>query len=280
MRRLTAEWLILRGTGAQAAGDLSAATRSFRLAARLAPSWEAPHFHLGLIARQAGDWEVSLQSNQKAVALSGWPSDEALWNLGIAATAVHNWAEARRAWRGYGFDIPEGQGELTMEMAPVCLRLNPHGNAVLVWGQRIDPARSIITSVPLPGSNHRYHDIILHDGENSGVLEAEDGRTTPIFNALKLWKRSEYLTFRSTVHIAHEDARRSLGQLCLRHGICIEEWAETGDDDFGFAACNGDLLVEVLAFWKTLFPECAFAHPEKVKWGELDSSPHLQTPDC
>ena len=125
MRRLTAEWLILRGTGSQAAGDLSAATRSFRLAATLAPSWETPHFHLGLIARQAGDWEVSFQSNQKAVALAGWPSDEALWNLGISATAVHNWAEARRAWRSYGFNVPEGQGELTMDMAPVCLRLNP-----------------------------------------------------------------------------------------------------------------------------------------------------------
>lgn len=267
MRRLTAEWLILRGTGEQAAGNLSAATRSFQLAAKLAPSWETPHFHLGLIARQAGDWEVCLKSNQKAVALSGWPSDEALWNLGIAATALHNWAEARRAWRGYGFNIPEGQGELTMEMAPVCLRLNPQRNAVLVWGQRIDPARSLITSVPLPGCNHRYHDIILHEGESSAVLEAEDGSSIPIFNELKIWKCSEFATFRSNVHIAHEDALRSLGQLCLKHGICIEEWAETGQEDFGFAACNGELLVKVLVTWKSLFPECAFTNPEKVHGG-------------
>ena len=264
MRRLTAEWLILRGTGAHAAGDLSTASQSFRLAARLAPSWETPHFYLGLIARQTGDWEVSFQSNQKAVALAGWPSDQALWNLGIAATAVHNWAEARRAWRSYGFDIPEGQGELTMEMDPVCLRLNPLANSVLVWGQRIDPARSIITSVPIPGCNHHYHDVILHEGESSGVLEAEDGRAIGVFNALKIWKRSEYATFRSTLHIAHEDARRSLGQLSLKHGICIEEWAEKSDQDFGFAARNGELLCKVLTFWKSLFPECEFTHPERV----------------
>ncbi len=277
MRRLTAEWLILRGTGAQAAGDLSSATRSFRLAARLAPSWETPHFHLALIARQAGDWEVSLQSNQKAVALAGWPSDEALWNLGTAATAVHNWTEARRAWRSYGFHIPEGQGELTMEMAPVCLRLNPLGNAVLVWGQRIDPARSIITSVPLPGTNHHYHDIILHDGESSGVLEGEDGKSVPVFNAFKIWECSKYATFRSNVYIAHEDARRSLGQLCLKNKVCVEEWAETSAEDFGFAACSGELLISVLTMWKSLFPECAFTHPEAVSAGELDSPAALTT---
>ena len=275
MRRLTAEWLILRGTGAQAAGDLSAATRSFRLAARLAPTWETPYFHLGLLARQTGDWEVSLQSNQKAVALAGWPSHQALWNLGIAATAMHNWAEARRAWRSYGFNIPDGQGEFTMEMAPVCLRLNPHGNAVLVWGQRIDPARSIITSIPLPGTNHHYHDIILHDGESSGVLQGDVSKAIPVFNALKIWKCSKYATFRSNVHIAHDDARRSLGQLCLKHGICIEEWAETSDDDFGFAACSGELLANVLTLWKSLFPECEFSHPEKVSAGEPERPPAL-----
>jgi hypothetical protein len=85
--------------------------------------------------------------------------------LGIAATALNNWPEARRAWNGYGLKLPAGEGPIEADLGLTPIRLNPTGGRRSRLVQRIDPARAIIDSVPFPDSGHRHGDLLLHDGE-------------------------------------------------------------------------------------------------------------------
>src|SRR5205807_10273545 len=66
----------------------------------------------------------------------------AWWNQGIAATALGRWGLARRAWAGFGIDLPAGEGPLDFPCGSCPVRLCPDGDAEVVWAHRIDPARS------------------------------------------------------------------------------------------------------------------------------------------
>ncbi len=106
-------------------------------------------YNLGFHAKYAGDWEKSLFHNQRAAELN--PEDEATWwNLGIAATALHNWPEARRAWLACGVKLQPGEGEVAMPELMGCVRIDPSGRGEVVWGRRIDPARIRVLNVPFP----------------------------------------------------------------------------------------------------------------------------------
>jgi hypothetical protein len=48
-----------------------------------------------------------------------------------------------------------------------CVRLNPQSSGEVVCGERLDPARLLILSVPLPESRHRFYDIVLNDGQKT-----------------------------------------------------------------------------------------------------------------
>lgn len=53
-------------------------------------------YNKGLEAKYESRWKESLEHNQRAAEFD--PDDQATWwNLAIAATALHNWPEARRA---------------------------------------------------------------------------------------------------------------------------------------------------------------------------------------
>ena len=133
------------------------------------PKQEAiDEYNLGLAAKYRGEWEESFARNRRAAELNS--EDEASWwNLGIAATALRDWPEARRAWLACGVDLIQGEGEVEMAHCWGCVRLNPSGSGEVVWGKRIDPARIRIANVPLPESNRRYGDIILNDGAEEGT---------------------------------------------------------------------------------------------------------------
>jgi tetratricopeptide (TPR) repeat protein len=77
-------------------GDLAGAEAAYREAIAAAPHWSVPYFNLGLVYKYDSRWVESLEYNQRAAALDA--NDEgSWWNLGIAATALGNWSEARRA---------------------------------------------------------------------------------------------------------------------------------------------------------------------------------------
>ena len=72
-------------------------------------------------------WPQSLVCNLQAAHLD--PSDEAAWwNAGIAATALGEWETTRLAWVAFGIDLPPGDGEISMQLGPTPIRLNPEGN--------------------------------------------------------------------------------------------------------------------------------------------------------
>src|SRR5262249_52365085 len=88
--------------------DLSRAEKAFSRAAAIAPGWSVPWFNLGRVAKRQRRWRESLEWNRKAVERDS--SDKpAWWNLGIAATALGDWPEARRAWTAYGVQLPPGE---------------------------------------------------------------------------------------------------------------------------------------------------------------------------
>lgn len=229
-----------------------------------------------------GRWGKSFQFNQRALELD--PSDEAAWwNLGIASTALKNWSEARRAWSVCGIDLEDRADEVRM---PPCVRLNPKDGGEVVWGQRLDPARIAILSVPLPQSGHRFNDIVLNDGASNGTRIDGEGREVPVFDELTIWSVSHYSTFQVKMSVPGEDAQEQLVALCEAHQLGVEDWStirficsqcssgnpgphkcdakplEDGSRRFGFATRNQQELVAVLQEWSSVTGGLVLDEPE------------------
>lgn len=229
-------------------------------------------YNLGLEAKYAGRWRESFEQNKLAAKLNA--NDEATWwNLAIAATALHEWDEARRAWSKVGITSQEESGEVTTASGWACVRLDPDGLAEVVWGKRIDPARIVVKNIPLPETDRLYGDIILNDGAQEGT-RLSNGEEFPVFNELMVWKRSAYSTYRVEVVAVSDEARESLERLCEEQGIEFEDWSTVrtlcaacsrgnpeehscstsesakGPSRFGFAAKSRTDLAAVLAAWR------------------------------
>lgn len=179
-------------------------------------------YNKGLKAKYAGDWLESLTQNQLADKLH--PGDEAtIWNLGIAATALHEWDEARRAWRAYGIETNDGPGEVLTSPVTGCVRIDPDNRGEVVWGTRIDPARIRLLNVPLPESGRRYGDILLNDGAPEGTRKSGKSEY-PVFNELGIWKTSPYSTYEVDLIEFGSEAIQSLKQKCDHANIGFEDW--------------------------------------------------------
>jgi len=213
-RRLEAEKHDQIGIEHYNAGRYAETEIAWRAAAAADPGWDEPPFSLGVLYKWQGRWSEALASSRHALALN--PQNQgALWNTGIAATALRDWQAARAAWTGYGIELPPGEGEIRAFAITTPIRLDADSGEEVVWTRRIDPARAVITSVPLPESGRRHGDIVLHDGEPKGERMLGE-RTVAVFNMLGLWRASREITFRCRVyaHGAHDSAvlERMLGR--------------------------------------------------------------------
>lgn len=194
-----------------------------RLTLYLEPNWAVPWFHLGLLAKRQASWAACRRYNRCAVALS--PDNEgAWWNLGIAATALRDWAQARAAWRACGFEVADGPGEVRYQIGPTPIRLNPEGEAEVVWCDRIDFARGLILNVPRAASGHRYRDLVLHDGAPNGQRLAR-GRSHPVFDELALLEPSGSHPFSAEVRLRVEADLDALIELASERHLAVEDWA-------------------------------------------------------
>src|SRR5262249_40245091 len=146
---------------------LTEAIELYQRAVRTAPAWPAPLYNLGLLFKNERQWQESLDYNRRATTID--PKYQAAWwNLGIAATALGRWDMARRAWRGFGIEVPSGDGPIELPCGYGPIRLNPKGDAEVVWAYRIDPARAVLASIPFPESKHGWRDVVLNDGAPTG----------------------------------------------------------------------------------------------------------------
>jgi hypothetical protein len=204
-------------------GKLEKAATYYRRAIRTSPKWSAPWYNLGLVHKKQRDWGESLHCNQTAVQLNP-QNKSAWWNLGIAATALSDWPEARRAWTAYGVDMPAGEVEPVMNLGPVPIRIEPQDSGEVVWCLRIDPARAIVKSVPLPESAHRFGDVLLHDGAPNGYRVFQD-KEFPVFDELQVLVPSEYMTFEITLQADSESDLKALARLVLSHDVSVEDWS-------------------------------------------------------
>lgn len=219
-----AQALNAQGNDLREQGRLDDAADAYRQAVALAPGWAVARYNLGLVRKQQRRWPESLEHNRRAATLD--PSNEAAWwNMGIAATACGRWELARQAWRGFGIDIPDGDGPIEFPCGVGPVRLNPDGAAEVVWGQRLDPARMAVLSVPLPDSGHCWGDLVLNDGEPVGT-RLHGGVEVPVFNALALLLASEYGTFVAQVRLPPDEVlMRQLAEQAQARGGAAEDWS-------------------------------------------------------
>jgi hypothetical protein len=290
MRNALAAWFNAVGNGSSDAGRIARAVICYKIAAKLAPHWSVPYFNLGLRAKESGQWRDSLRFNQRASELD--PEDEASWwNLAIAATALHNWPEARRGWRRFGLEVEEGLDEVRTPKMRACVRLNPEGSGEVVWGLRLDPARIMIENVPLPESNRRFNDIVLNDGAPNGT-RTSNGDEFPVFDELSVWKPSSYSTFEVTILHPNEESRGRLESLCAVREVGLEDWSTLrhlcaqcsagnpsphscisqeaiNGNRYGFAAHHRDEVGDILEEWSSQTPGAEYS---EIRLGLLATS--------
>jgi hypothetical protein len=206
-------------------GKINEAVSAFRQAIAAAPKWSAPWYNLGLLHKYQLEWQESATCNQRAIDLDV-SNEAAWWNLGIAATALGDWALARRAWRGFGISVPDGDGPLDLGYGPVPIRLDPQGVGEVVWCTGLDPARAVISSVPLPASPYREGDTVLHDGAPEGT-RTFNGKQVGVFNVLQLLHPSPRNTCEAWLIAVSESDITQLINIAAVSLIVVEDWTQT-----------------------------------------------------
>lgn len=223
MNWLKADQLNEQGRACADAGDWDTALTFYRQAADLVPAFEPAWFNMGLVHKRRRQWDQAMDCNERAAALGGGEGDPVWWNLGIAATALRRWDAARNAWRRFGIQVPEGTGELQMDLGPAPVRLDPDGRAEVVWGRRVDPARVVVMNIPTPESGHRWGDIVLHDGAPNGERKAW-GRAYGVFDEIERWQPSAIPTLQVDVTLADETDALALVDLFDQAGYAAQDW--------------------------------------------------------
>lgn len=241
----------------------------------IAPDRSVPYYNLGLLYKYQCDWEKSFQYNQKATELS--QEDEAAWwNLGIAATALKKWRIARAAWNFFELNYDLNDNEPTESIGRSPVRLDPDGEAEVVWCKRIDPARAIIENIPLATSGHRFGDIVLNDGAPVGH-RVSDGKEYPVFNELQLLQPSGRHTWAVQLKKCKQKHVDKLLKLCEDARIEAEDWStlkwlcrqcsegivheyhdedlkheDNGERRIGFASETKKPIEQILLKWRVL----------------------------
>lgn len=218
----SSERLNSRGMELSDAGDVAGAEKAYHAAVEAAPEWSAPAYNLGLLYKYERRWQESLEWNQLATALAP-DSKAAWWNLGIAATALGEWSETRRAWRACGIDMPLGDGPPQCDFGHAPVRLEPQDAAELVWAERLDPARARISSIPLPTSRFHWGDVVLTDGAPMGKRIVA-GHSYSVFDVLQLLVPAGFRTFVLELATTVPEALMAFEQCATDHGGAAEDW--------------------------------------------------------
>lgn len=204
-------------------GDVYNAAKLCKRLAKIAPDWSVPFAFLGRMYRFRHEWRPTLHYCRRA--LEHNPFDENLWEtLGLAATALGDWATARYAWNQLGFACRPGDGAPLLDLGLVPARLNPLSQPEVVAARRIDPVRAIIESVPQPSSGRRYKDLILIDKQPNQRYSFHQ-KSLALFDEVQLVKQSHWLTFSVLLHTDSQAEVDLLANLCLAEGLGFDNWS-------------------------------------------------------
>ncbi len=199
-------------------GDHYNAIKLYKLLVREAPTWTAPYQRLGQVYKYRGEWKPAFHYTKKALALDSAQPD-AWWDLGIAAAAMDKEGLARGIWNKFGIATDN-----SWVPQPLSIRLNLQPQFELVWALTCDPARARIQSIPAPGSNHRYGDIILYDREVIGH-QVVSRRRIGVHPELGLYKRSLYQTYSCKLQVYEAGDVQLLDELARKAGLGFELWS-------------------------------------------------------
>lgn len=202
--------------------DDEAALAMYEEVLGLDPNRPDTHYNIGLIFKYQGKWRESFSHNRRSVALDP-DSEAANWNLAIAATALRDWHTAREVWHRLGMPIEPGDSPIVQDFGLTPVRLNPEGDAEVVWARRIDPVRARIESIPFPGSGYRCGDVVLHDGAAVGHRKLGD-QDVPVFNVLELFDTSLHGTFEAEVRAGSQADIDALCALLEEADVDHEDW--------------------------------------------------------
>jgi tetratricopeptide (TPR) repeat protein len=177
-------------------------------------------FDAALYHKFLRNWDKAYELGKQAAARAGDGEGEpAYWNLGIAATMLRDWATARRAWAKFGIALAPGEGEIRDGFGMACVRLDPEGDAEVVWVLRICPTRGRVLSVPF--TDRRFGEIVVHDGAPNGE-RLVDGQAFPVFDELALWQASDTATWRAQVTAPEEADMRALSEAFTERDLAME----------------------------------------------------------
>ncbi len=207
------------------------------LEARLA---EDPHdwgvlADLTVARKHAGDFEGVRAAGTRALEL-GMPADDgSAWNVGIAATALGDWALARQIWAGLGIPIEAGEHPIDDErFGGAFVRVGGDAPEVL-WCRRLCPARAQVVCVPFPESGRRHGDVLLHDGESRGRRQIGKA-SLPVFDELAVVQRSPFSTTIVRIEASSNEDVDALGRALGDACVAWEDW--TDSVAFLCAACS------------------------------------------
>ena len=223
MNRKTFDAVFDEALALSEAGDKDAALARYLEALELDFNNPTVLYNIGLNYKYRGAWKESFKYNRRASELR--PKDEATeWNLGIAATALRDWKAARSVWRGLGMEIDGDEGPIDDNFGLTPVRLNPNGEAEVVWARRVCPVRARINNIPYPESGFAYGDVVLNDGAPVGYRLDSEGREKSVFDVLEMFEPGPFTTYLVDVvadSVEHLDA---FEKLCDAREILFEDW--------------------------------------------------------
>lgn len=176
LRRFS-QTLLNKGVAAAERGDLLAAQAAY-IDASKDDTYFAPWLNLGLLYKTLGRFDEAFDAFKKCwgrlpVGISADLYAQILWNLGISATVLQQWNDARWAWTKLQYRVyGELGGPPTTDGGEVVLRM-PDGSVERAVG--VDPCRACLRNRP--------NLVYVHDAQRVGTSELL-GSPSPIFPVL------------------------------------------------------------------------------------------------
>lgn len=198
-------------------GDLYHAVKLYKKTIRLNPEFPTAYRHLGMIYSDRKEWKPAFHYWKKAVSLDTDDRD-AWWQMGLAATALKKLRIAQSIWSKFGLEKPDLN-------QPLGLRLKHADGFEILWMQPLDASRCRILSIPHPGSDLRFRQMMLYDRRGEKGFNVVKHHRIPVFDAVDRLKGSPYQTFSCLLHTSETAAIDRLERLCHDAGLGFEVWS-------------------------------------------------------